>query len=286
MSVDTTPCHALKPEWFDAIARRHSRRTFDGRAVEPALLDRVEATCRQASEGRDARVVLVRSAPANIFKGVIGSYGKIVGAPSVLAFVGTDHSGMDVGYAGESVVLDATLAGLDTCWNAGFFSPERVAGLVDLAAGERVCAVSPLGYATETMSGGERRLCASVKADTRMAIAEIAPGCDSWPAWAREAAEAVRVAPSGCNAQPWRLRFEAGSLVLGAAARVIFSVPIDMGIAMLHAELGALHAGVRGAWEILSPSDGAPVNALKKPTMRKQAHGSDVARFVPAEEAR
>jgi hypothetical protein len=245
------------------------------------VLDRIEETCRRASEGRSARAVLVRNAPQSIFTGVIGSYGKIVGAQSVLALVGTDDSGIDLGYVGESVILDATLAGLDTCWNAGFFNPKRVAILVDLAPEERVCAVSPLGYAAKAESGGERRLRSSVKADTRMAIAEIAPGCDAWPAWAREAVEAVRVAPSGCNDQPWRLSFEEGSLVLEAAPQVTFSAPIDFGIAMLHAELGALHAGVHGAWEMLSPT-----RLAKKPTFRKEAGGSDIARFVPAEGAR
>jgi hypothetical protein len=278
MSIETAPRHALKAEWFDAIARRHSRRTFDRRAIQGLVLDRIEETCRQASEGRRARAVLVRDAPQNIFTGVVGSYGRIVGAPSLLAFVGTDDSGIELGYVGESVVLDATHLDLDTCWNAGFFSPKRAASLMGLSAGERVCAVTPLGHASEAASAGERRLRASAKADTRMGVADIAPGCESWPVWAREAVEAVRLAPSGCNYQPWRLRFEEGSLVLGAAPRVIFTMPIDLGIAMLHAELGALHAGVRGAWQMLSAT-----RMPMKPSFRKEVGGIDIARFVPAE---
>lgn len=266
MSVATSPRQPVKPEWFDAVTRRVSRRQFDGRAVGSTALDRVEETCRCASEGRGARAVLVRSAPQDVFTGFIGSYGKIVGAPSLVAFVGTDDSLIDVGYVGECVILDATLAGLDTCWIAGSFSAESAARIVDLAPGEHVCAVTPVGHATEAKSGAERLLTAVVKPRSRMAIADIAVGCDSWPGWARVAAEAIRVAPSGANKQPWRLRFEEGALVLGAAPRTYWTAPMDFGIAMLHAELGALHADVHGTWEMLL--------------------GSDIARFTPAEQAR
>jgi hypothetical protein len=254
----------LKPEWFDAITRRASRRQFDGHSLEPEVLDRVEEMCRLASEGQAARAVLVRSAPQDVFTGFIGSYGKVSGAPSLIAFVGADDSLADVGYVGQSVILQAVLAGLDTCWIAGSFSASNAGGIVDLAPGERVCAVTPLGHATNARSGAERLLTTMVKSRSRLALAEIAPGCDSWPEWAREAAEAVRLAPSGANKQPWRLRFEEGALVLGVAPRVYWTAPMDFGIAMLHAQLGALHASVRGVWETLS--------------------SSDVARFIPAEE--
>lgn len=266
MSTAAVPATALKSDWFGAIAARLSRRSFDGRAIDDALLDRIEETCRRASEGRRARAVLERSAPQGVFTGFIGSYGKVTGAPALVAFVGGDDSLADVGYVGESVILDATLAGLDTCWIAASFSAENAGAIVDLAPGERVCAVTPLGYAAEAKSGVERLATAFIKPRTRLAIAEVAPGCDSWPAWAREAAEAVRLAPSGVNKQPWRLRFEDGALVMGSALQTYWTAPMDFGIAMLHAELGALHTGVRGSWEMLS--------------------GPDVARFAPAEEAR
>jgi hypothetical protein len=266
MSTSTAPRHAVKPEWFEAIARRVSRRRFNGRKVDSAVLDRVEETCHFASEGRSARAVLVRSAPQSVFTGFIGSYGKVVDAPSLIAFVGSDDSLVDVGYVGESVILGATLEGLDTCWIAGSFSAQAAASIVDLAPGERVCAVTPLGYATETKSGAERLLTAVVKPRTRKPSAEIAPGSETWPEWAREATETVRIAPSGANGQPWRLRFEDGALVLAEAPGAYWTVPMDLGIAMLHAELGALRVGVSGEWETLS--------------------GPDVARFMPTTEVR
>jgi hypothetical protein len=192
--------------------------------------------------------VLVRRAPRDIFTGLVKSYGKVTGAPSLIAFVGDSDSLVELGYMGQTVILDATLAGLDTCWIAGSFSAENAGALVELAPGESVRAVTPLGYATKNKSGAEWLVGAAIKPRSRLALEEIAAGSESWPGWAREAAGAVRLAPSGSNRQPWRLRFEDGSLVFATAPEPYWTAPMDIGVAMLHAELGALNAGVVGEW--------------------------------------
>ena len=87
----------------------------------------------------------------------------------------------------------------------------------------------------------------------RLDLARIAPGVESWPDWAQRAAEAVRLAPSGQNRQPWRLRMEGEALVLSCTTQhPYWTARIDCGIAALHAELGALRAGVTGTWQRLS----------------------------------
>jgi hypothetical protein len=66
-----------------------------------------------------------------------------------------------------------------------------------------------------------------------------------WPDWAREAACAVQAAPSGANKQPWVARMDDDSLVLGLVESTTYwTRGYDMGIAALHAQLGALRAGV------------------------------------------
>lgn len=64
------------------------------------------------------------------------------------------------------------------------------------------------------------------------------------------ALEALRAAPSARNIQPWFVRFEDEKIVLldessNSAGK---SMNIDMGIAMLHLELGVYHAGRNGKW--------------------------------------
>ncbi len=253
-------------EWFNAIPRRISSRRFEEDPVAPALLDRLAETCaRMTAPIGHARAILVREAPREVFTGLVGSYGRVEGAPSLAAFVGPDDAGMAVGYIGEALILDATAAGVDSVWIAAAFDAGHAGRLVDLREGERVHAIAALGHATKTVGAGERLMRAGVRARHRLHLDAIAPGHAGWPAWAREAAAAARLAPSGANKQPWRLHIDGDALVLTKAPKTYWTAPLDLGIAMLHAELGAMHAGVGGTWTV--------------------GTGAEVARFVPGPEA-
>ena len=64
-----------------------------------------------------------------VFRGMIGSYGRINGAPAFIAFIGDMQSQYvqeEVGYTGEGIILEATALGLGTCWVGGFFKPDVV----------------------------------------------------------------------------------------------------------------------------------------------------------------
>ncbi|MDP2181849.1 MAG: nitroreductase family protein [Actinomycetota bacterium] len=251
------------PAWYDAIARRTSRRSYDSMPVDSAVLDRLAAAgSRFATSPLRARCEIVSAASESVFKGLFGSYGAVSGAPSFVAFIGPKNAQVDSGYLGEAVILEATLAGLGTCWVAGMFDAAKVAEHIALAPDERVHSVTPLGYATTRMRGAEWAMHTLVRASTRKPLAVIAAGSDGWPQWAQAAAGAVRPAPSGGNGQPWRLRMNGDSLVIAQAPKAYWTAPIDCGIAMLHAELGALHVGVRGSWELLEAPDVARFTPL------------------------
>jgi hypothetical protein len=164
---------------------------------------------------------------------------------------------------GEAAVLEATALGLDTCWVGGFFDPKRVGLMVETASSERVLAVSPVGFARDALSGTERAMRGMSRAHRRKALEVIAAGSADWPAWARSAAECVRIAPSAVNRQPWRLRLDGDSLVIARDSGVEtpkVTKALDCGIAMLHAEIGALAAGAEGAWSDMT--DGRDVAAF------------------------
>ncbi len=254
------PRFRIEPRWFDAIATRVSRRRFDGGPVRSEAVERIDAACRTVSEpaGTAARAVRVDVAPNAVFTGLIGNFAAIIGgAPAFVAFVGRhDDWHVDLGYIGEAVILEAAAAGVDTCWVAERFDAAAAAAHVDLAEGEQVRAVTPLGYGTRNVPVGERLVKAVVRPRVRFDLERIAPGARSWPTWAREAAEAVRLAPSGKNRQPWRLHMDGDALILACATEgAYWTAPIDCGIAALHAELGALHAGVSGTWQRLAEPD-------------------------------
>ena len=242
----------LDPAWFDAIPVRLSRRRFSDRPIAPADIERLETFCAAFRPYHPVHVRLIKDAPADVFSGLVGSYGRVDGAPWIAAFVGPADSDLEIGYTGEAFILEATRLGLDTCWIAGSFDKQRAAGLVELEGDQRVVAVTPVGHALQRQPVGERLLRSGVRAASRRSAAELAPGIgDGWPAWAVAAVEAARRAPSGANRQPWRFRLDSGSLVMSATDKLYWTAPIDFGIAMLHVELGAAREGVRGAWERL-----------------------------------
>lgn len=241
--------------WLDAVSVRRSRRSFDGRMPEPPLLEALRRHVGGYRPYADARVVLVDEAPADLFTGIVGSYGRVTGAASALIFVGPAASGADqhVGYAGEAAVLEATALGLQTCWVGGMFRGPVANDLAGTGRSERVFAVSPVGHATPERSRAERLVYGPGKAKQRLPLDIIAPGHESWPAWALAGAEAVRLAPSAMHRQPWRLRLDQGCLTISVdgASTPRVTKRLDVGIAMLHFEVGARATGSSGAWEDL-----------------------------------
>jgi len=223
-------------------------------------LDALEELATRLRPWPGARAVVLREAPPSVFVGVVGMYGGISHAPSVIAFIGAgDTRGEAVGYTGEALVLEATALGLDTCWVGGLFSGHAIGALTPLGSDERVHAVAALGYAHDGPTAKERLLFGAGHAKRRRSADEIAPGHDGWPTWAQAAVAAARVAPSAMNRQPWRFGMDGGALTLAFSGTDTprSSKHLDCGIAMLHAEVGALGEGVRGTWELVGPPGAA-----------------------------
>ncbi|HLA81481.1 MAG TPA: nitroreductase family protein [Thermoleophilia bacterium] len=259
-------------EWAAAVVVRHSTRTFTGRPVEPVSFDRVVRFASDLPRSHMARVVVVEHVPSDLFTGLVGGYGRVLGAPSAFVMIGNEADPAfqeSVGYLGEAAMLEATSIGLDTCWIAGLFDRKLAEKIVELSPGERVLAVCPFGYAQPRPRASEKFLKRMVGAHKRRPVEEIAPGFDQerWPAWAAEGARLARVAPSAANRQPWSIGLltepdphtrppEATGAVISVVERGAegnISRRLDCGIAMLHFEVGARLMGVRGVWEVLSP---------------------------------
>lgn len=240
--------------WFAAIPQRMSRRSYTGEPLSAAHLATLTDLAARFVPWSDGRAHVIAEAPASLFFGIIGAYGGISGAPSALAFAGSRHTRPEaVGYTGEALVLEAAALGIDSCWVAGLFRPHVGAQLVGLSRTERLFAVSALGTAVERQTTKEGVLRGSAHAAERRGLAQIAPGAEHWPAWAHSAVVAARQAPSAMNRQPWRFALEDGCLEVRYAGvdTPRTSKRLDVGIAMLHAQLGAHAEGVTGVWELL-----------------------------------
>lgn len=208
----------------------------------------------------------------SVFKGVVGPYGRIKGAPAFVAFIGNMDSPNvqeEVGYTGEGIVLEATALQLATCWVAGFFKPEVAARLAGTEKNERVLAVTPVGYAREHETLEERLMTGFGRTHKRHPLSYLTTGVGEhdWREWVRVSLEAARLAPSAVNRQPWRFHVEPQSVTVYVRTRgpeFDVSKRLDCGIAMLHIELGALSCGLQGEWHLLEPPQVARLTIPKK----------------------
>jgi nitroreductase len=260
-------------EWASAVSVRRSARTYTERRVEQASLDALRAFSAGLPGRSVARVAVLGDAPQELFTGlVLGSYGRVVGAQSAVLVIGRPAERVfqeSMGYLGEALLLQATTMGLGTCWIAGSFDRAVASRSVGLEEGEQVFAASPLGYAQEKPRTGELLMKALVRAKHRRSATEIAPGFDEehWPAWAAEGVRLARIAPSAVNRQPWRFKLDQGAVTVSVVRRGAegsVSRLLDVGIAMLHFEVGARLMGALGTWEVL----GSPDVALFRPDPR------------------
>ncbi|HJX03584.1 MAG TPA: nitroreductase family protein, partial [Dehalococcoidia bacterium] len=102
--------------WYPFIPQRRSRRVYDpARTIPPDIIAKLQAACREFRPFPQARAVLHKGDCDAIFRGVVGTYGKIKGAGTFIAFIGdmSDNNIQEkVGYIGEAMILEATALGL------------------------------------------------------------------------------------------------------------------------------------------------------------------------------
>ena len=247
--------------WYAAIEKRRSRRRFNPNLpLAPETLAALEKVCNQFAPFPSARSRLVTESVENVFKGVIGSYGKVKGAPAFIAFIGNMDDPFvqeKVGYTGEGIILEATALGLNTCWVAGFFRPDIVASLIEVSNTERVLAVTPVGYARESESWEEKLMNRFGHSHNRLLLSKLVRGLpkEKWPDWVNVSLEAARLAPSAANRQPWSFDVQDDGITVFVRTRgpeFNVSKRLDCGIAMLHLEVAAVDSGCEGEWEFLT----------------------------------
>ncbi len=254
--------------WNDAIPDRYSVRSYRKRPVREDALRRIEELLRGFSPlCEKARGYLITEGAQRIFTGLLGPVGRVANASVAVAFAADFHLPRHmeaVGYLGEGIVLEATSLGLGTCWMTGSFSRERVLARVNLPAGWKVIAVTPLGYGAKRKTLGDSALRALFKSDSRKPLSEIVTGLPRarWPKGLKEALEAARWAPSPGNSQPWRFRVDKDGVTLYAdTGEVNFNSVkrLSCGIAMLHFEVACAASGIEGTWRF--PRPGVPIIA-------------------------
>jgi len=267
--------------WYPAVNLRRSRRQYDPeKPIPDHILSELQIVCTKFKPFPNVRAELLTRGCHEVFKGALGSYGKIKCAQAFVAFIGdiSDKNVQEkVGYVGEAVILEATTLQLATCWVAGFFRPDILAQLVNLGKNERVLGVTPIGYAEEKESLEERIMTGFGLTHRRKPLSSIATGLtpNEWPDWVVKSLDAARLAPSAINRQPWGFYIDSDSITVSVRTggpEFNISKRLDCGIAMLHIEAAAVNCGVFGRWEFM---DNPLVARFKVNTLSREIDSSN-----------
>lgn len=223
----------LGKSWYDALYRRSSVRKYTG-APDKEQLDRLGVLCRKLSwQGITVRM----------FKGP-GLKSGIKGTDVYAVIVAKRGTPMELeGFMGEAFVLEATSMGLGTCWLGAYFYPDIINRNVNLQSDEVVHCVIAIGKAELPAFAPKRKELTKVCGMDEAQLAELG-------VWQKEAVLAARLAPSAVNLQPWKIAADKTSVSI-LETSVIYKkyAPLDRGICMLHAAVGAYYAGREVVWK-------------------------------------
>lgn len=237
---------------YEAIETRISCRAYDGCPVEPekvAVLqeevDRINAESGlhiQLYGPREDGFVIEMN--QDMFAGDVPMYAAVVGLRTLDAME-------KAGYYGERLVLLATALGLGTCWVRSTYNHDTARA--ELAEGEELLDVIPIGYAPAEMPAAQQEIRANIRArDKKLEMLYRGPvALDEAPEWIRIAIRDVQLGPSAVNRQPIAFTQESADApvraIIADKGRLVSYV--DLGIAKLHFELSAAAHGMPGTWE-------------------------------------
>jgi nitroreductase len=259
---------------IETIKERISCRTYSDRPIEPDKTETLKTFLKAntiSPFGSEIRFQLLDfdKMEMSAIK-TPGTYGVIKGARQFMAGVirNRPKAMEDFGYCMEKNILKATSLGLGTCWLGGTFNRGGFAEKMDLADGELLPAVSPIGYSSDRRSLVDRFFRFSAGSDKRKSWHELFFDGNIDNPLQKESAgpyetafACLRIGPSASNMQPWRIikynnilhfylkRTPGYNSVLGD----IKLQNMDMGIAMCHFELSSVALGLQGNWQVNDP---------------------------------
>ena len=247
---------------LELVRSRRSVRTFSQKAVPVQVLEDLMTYANGVKNpyGIPVRFALLNAKEHGLTSPVISGGDWYVGA----AVEDVPHGAEAFGYAFEAMVLYAQSLGLGTTWIGGTMNRGIFERAMKLQGSEQMYCVSPLGYAAEKMSLRETMMRKGVKASVRSEFGEVFFDGGFGKVLTRERAgkladplEAVRLAPSAVNKQPWRVVVTEDGVhfyVKKLKGLPVASMQkIDLGIALCHFDFAAQEMGIAVEFSLDDP---------------------------------
>lgn len=242
--------------WYDAVLNRYSQQKYLNKKIKSFTLKSLEKKINELNKiFPEVRIEIVRNSIKEILPSLSGKYGNFTDSPAFMMFIINEHGEhrwIKMGYIGEAAILEATALGLGNSWVGGRYVPERSNLKLNLKKGERLVAVSPLGYSAETYNLTRNFISKLFPHRDRKNVKELCPdGYNyNWPSWVKNAIKIGSYAPSRLNRQSWRFYYGEGKIVINIKGEASAYKRLESGIVLLHLEIGALDAGVEGEIEL------------------------------------
>ncbi len=241
---------------MESIRARRSVRTFDGKALEPAVLEQLQSFIQKIEDPYEIPVEfkLLPAAQYGLSSPVISGTDLYYGAK----IRKMEHAEEAFGYAFELLILYAWSLGIGTTWIGGTMNRDAFEKAMKLQADEWMPCITPIGRPAAKMSLRETLMRKGVKADSRLPFASLffagsfaAPLMENAAGRLQVPLEAVRLAPSAVNKQPWRVVidgdrvhfYEKRSKGFGSGDGYDLQ-KVDLGIALCHFALAAQENGL------------------------------------------
>lgn len=240
----------MKKKWFDAISYRTSKRTYIEKSISHEDKNKIHKLIEWINEQSGLDIQWIDNCQ-NLFKGFRASYGMINGVQTCIAIVGNknilNHK-IIAGYYGEMIVLEATSRGLGTCWIGGTYKKEECKKYIRMNEDDELLCVIAIGETAETSSWKDKVIAKINK--HRKGMDELMKQVDTYalPDWFIQGMHAVEKAPSALNKLPVMFTYENGVVFAEKTSDKYGYEDIDLGISMLHFELGTNHEEKYGEW--------------------------------------
>ena len=239
----------LRNHWIDAIDKRISRRTYLDKEIKDSdilslvkLIDEINAESKLhiqfIKNGEDA---------INGFK---ASYGMISGVKSFIALVGNkeiEDFKQKLGYYGEMIVLQATSLGIGSCWVGGTYDKSKCKKYMKFKENEELVCIIALGYTPKDLSIKEKVVKSFNKKNTSVNDILTSSQKDMY-SWVESGVEFALKSPSALNKKEIAYEIEDKKVKAVISTKNHGYEEIDLGISMLHFQLGAYSEGYKGSW--------------------------------------
>lgn len=231
---------------IDTMKCRKSIRKYKEKAVSNQDIEQIRQFIKEAKPldtetGIDVIIFEDGDKIKKTFKGIAKLYAKVK-APHYLAFTSEKKEGYleNVGFIGEQIILEMTKLGIGTCWLGSPIDQQVFSNITQVKNNQTYIILIAFGYPeTEFVPVTNRKRLASEEFVSRNIDDVYSPILD-----------ALNIAPSAVNSQPWRIVSENNTWHLylnwknALNKKMLYTMnEIDMGIAISHIVIASKELG-------------------------------------------